>query len=436
MERFFFLNSSSQTFQCTANEPLNQLINPPANATSSTSLVDLPLELLLIIYENFDLVKLTNVAATHPINSAAAEILYRQKYGKLPIRISGRSMYNTSYVISETNTIILYNFNLTLAVLKIFGHLISSLLIDYESYNEQQRIEINQFINKNCAETLSSFEIGYCSDNEFASLPGPFINVKSVRLKHGILKTDNVRFDEIFPSVRRLDMGSMLYKNLSGFEYTFAHLEHLEIGSFEAVHTSKWAKIFEMNSHIRSVSIYKCNLHFLKFLNEKIKKLESLEISIFDNVFNHDGDDIQLDDLKNFMIVEAEFPNQLRRKPLVMPNLEEFTYPKNLGFEKIGKWFDVLIQSKHLKKLAVGECNYEQLMRIANELQELEDITTWYDSDNLAEDVISFIETGKSLRRVEFKHVGYTTQLVVKQQLGSEWEVTVQNNRYVFLKKL
>lgn len=391
------------------------------------SLLNLPLELLLMIYKNFDLIKLANVAVTHPNNYAAAEILYREKYGKLRITISGYQMNFVYFHITATNTIGLYDFDFTLTVLKLFGHLIPSLLIDYEAYTDKQRKQIDQHINEYCAKTLNYFEIGYCRGNEFANLPGPFTNVENVRFKFGVINSENIRFDKIFPNVRRLDLGSVLYTDSNCFEHNFTHLEYLDISRFHTGAHSKLAKTLEMNSHVPSILIYQCSLEFLKIVSEKVPNLKNLEISHFQHFSDYKGEDIHLHHLKNFTFL---YPDQFERIPLVLRSLENFYY---IG--SIDSWFDIIIQSKHIKKLTIGLLSNEQLMRIANELEELEEITTAYRSGNLTEEVLEFIKTGKSLKKVLFSATGYETQKTVEQRLGSEWQATVQMGRYVFVKK-
>lgn len=370
--------------------------------------------------------KLPNIAVTHPNNYAAAEILYREKYGKVRIMISGRRINDIVYHNIETNTFGLYDFNLTLTVLKLFGHLIPSLRIDYENYTDLEREQINQYINRYCAETVTNIEIGYCRGNEFANLTGPFKNTKNVYLKFGILNTRNVRFNEIFPNVSHLNLGGILYSDSCCFEHNFTQLEHLDINLFQRANHSKLAKILEINSHIRSISIYRCDVDFLKMINEKVPQLESLNILFFDD--NYEGEVVHLKDLKK-LTFESE--HKFDRIPLRLESLEEFRNPGSFD-----SWFEIIIQNKHMKKLTISYLNYEQLMRIANELQELEEITTWYSSDNLPEEVVEFMETGKNLKRVLFSETNYATQRAVKQRFGDEWEVAVQTGKFVFLKNL
>lgn len=109
-----------------------------------------------MIYESYDLIELTNIAVTHSNNYAAAEILYHQKYNHFKIVISGLRNPGLLYDFHDANTIVLYDFYLTLSVLKLFGHSIGSLKLDFEAYSEEQRKITNQYINKYCAETLTS----------------------------------------------------------------------------------------------------------------------------------------------------------------------------------------------------------------------------------------------------------------------------------------
>lgn len=370
-----------------------------------------------------------NVAETHPNNHAAAELIYRDKYGDWRIVIYSLQVPGILFNESpQTKTIFLYDFDFTLAVLKIFGHLIPTLRIDYGIYTDQQRGQINQHINQYCAETMTYFEIGHFRGDEFNTLPGPFKKVENVCFKLGKLNTENIRFNEIFPNVKRMDFGPMLFTHSSCFECNFTQLEHLDLNMFQGHNQSKLATTLEMNSHVRSISLYRASSDFLKTINDKVPNLESLEISYYFDVSDYEGEDIEFANLKNFT---HKGQKSIDRIPLVMKRLEEFNY---MGLIDLS-WFDIMMQNIHMKRLTIVNLSQEQLMRIANELQELEEFTTLYYSDNLYQEVVQFMNTGKRLKKVLFRNMDKTTTQAVKQRFGAEWEViALEMGEHVFVK--
>lgn len=242
------------------------------------------------------------------------------------------------------------------------------------------------------------------------------------------MDTEDVRFDEIFPSVRRLKLDSMVSTDPSFLEHNFTYLEHLELNMLRIRDNSKLARMLELNSHIRSISIYQCSLNLLAMINEKLTRLESPEVSHVDVFSIYRGEDIHFKHLKRFTLKYGVEVNE--RIPLMMTNLEEFKYPGS-----IDRWFEIIMQNKHMKKLTIDNLNNVQLMRIVNELEELEEITMSYQSENSANDVVRFIETGKHLKKIVFHEVNFDIEQIT-QQIGLEWKITNKVNEYTLLKEL
>lgn len=140
------------------------------------------LELLIIIYEDFNLADLVNVSTTHPQNHAAAQILFRQTYAMTKFEISTRNS-DQKYARIANNTV-LYSFEFSVGILRYFGHLISALSINYMTFNASECEQLNEHINKYCRESLKHFEISSSKGSEFKLLRGPFAGVEYLRFQN------------------------------------------------------------------------------------------------------------------------------------------------------------------------------------------------------------------------------------------------------------
>lgn len=118
-----------------------------------------------------------------------------------------------------------YDFDVILEILHKFGYAIKRLKIDYERLDGHQRVLINHQVSLFCGRTLNEIELVHCNEYDFNGLQGPFGRVETVKMKLGHLRQPVARFDEIFPSVRRLDVAEMYFVHSGFIEQHFEQLE-------------------------------------------------------------------------------------------------------------------------------------------------------------------------------------------------------------------
>lgn len=205
-----------------------------------------------IVDDYHDLPGLVDAVRADSSINAMAQKVFRDHYEKSQFEISQKDQQYQKF----NNYVILGDFNFTLSVLQSFGHLIQNLRTNYDHFSALQSAEINNYINQYCAESLEHIEFTNCHGDELAQLQGPFPKVESVQFQFGYLKTAAIPFDAIFPAVRRMETGSMLFSDLNCFKHNFPHLKHFYFGVFLVQRLSDIETIMELNPQLTSISMF------------------------------------------------------------------------------------------------------------------------------------------------------------------------------------
>lgn len=383
----------------------------------------------LNLYRDLDLEALFSIVANSQTEQVAFDAVFGETFSNFTIKVVKNS---TKFSLSSEleNVVEEHDLNLVLNVLKTVGHLIRTLKIDYGTLDVKPRSLINQQLSKVCAKSLLEIEITHCNDNDFLDFLGPFEKVEKVKLRFGNLKEDSVRFDQIFPSVRRLDVGGMQYVHSGFIKHQFAHLKHLIVEFWDNENLSSIQKCLQLNPQLQSVSLYQCDWNILKMMSETMSNLENLELNGFNDFSTYIGDDIRFENLKVFRFKKfSALPKTISKIPLIFGNLEEMSCLKPMHL-----WFEIIIQNKKLKKLRTGEISQQQLFRIAEELPDLEDFATGYNTYDSINKVVRFIKQGKHLKKVAFWQSNFNSRTEIVAQLGNEWKIVEEGGRFAFIK--
>lgn len=390
------------------------------------NIVDLPLELLLIIYKDFQLTDLLSAAKMHPLSYAAAQMTFQSNYANKTFQIGVSSGCSGKKVLKVNSNIVLCDIQATIDVLSLFGHLISKIIINYDCFDSNEVKQIHEFINRNCADTMESIEFIQCG-NEYDQLKGPFLKVEDVQFRSGTLKS--VRINEMFPNLRRLGTGLTTFSDPEVFEKNFPHLHHFSIGPSLLGNAAVLENTIKMNQQLRSLSFNQCNITLLRMLSENAPNVDHIDIPGTLTLSEDNGAEIRLDNVKTF-----KFGRTYRltgKNPLVFIHLESFDYIGSLD-----DWFDIILQNKNLRELSLGQISDEQLSQIANELANLEGITAWIETENATHKIIDFLQTNVNLRKATLLPMDLDTSKEIITQLSPQWNVTVVNKTPIFIKNV
>lgn len=386
---------------------------------------------IINLYREWDLEALSNVVVTSQNEQMALEAVFREKFlnGKFIIKAEKNSTKIS--LSSETGKVFEeHDIDVLLNCLKNLGHLISSLKVDYEGLDTSQRSALNQQLSESCAKSLLEIKLIHSDENDFVDLSGPFVKVETVQMRYGNLKRYTARFDKIFPSVNQLDLNTMHYVHPGFVEHHFVHLKNLIVEFMDKGDISTIEKRLKLNPQLQNVSLYQCNWNILKMMSKTMQNLEQCELKGFNDFSTYEGDDIHFENLKIFRFRKfSAMVKKIPKIPLVFGNLEEIACSKPMHL-----WLDIIFQNKNLKIVRTGEINEQQLFQIAEELPNLEEFATGYNTYDSTNKVVRFIEKGKCLKRVAFWQSNFNSRNAIVEQLGNEWRIAEEGGRFVFIK--
>lgn len=149
---------------------------------------------------------------------------------------NGRSSVNQQ-VKESRDSIEVSNDSLILKIVKYYGHLIQSLKVFFHSTIIDVEIaHISEFINRYCSNSLKSIHISI-EKKVSINYAKPYIFVENLSLEGKVyhLSHSNLTFAEMFPSMRRLVLGSSRGFDLSLSEQNYLNLEHVEVDICDTV---------------------------------------------------------------------------------------------------------------------------------------------------------------------------------------------------------
>lgn len=402
------------------------LTNDGEKSVGYATIVDLPIELLLMSFKDFDLGDLVKVACLHPQTHAAAEIAFKDKYQSFKIQI-GESAYSLRMppLSVYKDTIILYSSDFTLDTVRLFGQLFSKLRVDDRFLLAQKKQQIYEFIGNYCASTLEHIEFGYCEDSFFKYLQRPFKNIKSVKFSNANF-TELPRLNKIFPTVRQLVVGSVCSGHLNCFPYNFPQLTDLSIDTLFLRTQLNVREMLRMNPQLKRVTVNLCNMELLRILSENVPMLEQLKIDGYTT--EKVTMKVHFEHLKRFTSkrVYDYGSSGLREVPFVFTTLEEFQFPGSMD-----PWMDVIVQNKALKKINIQDISGEQLVRLIEELPNLEEIMTWFNIARASDDIVHFLKGVKHLRKIGFRYLEPETRREFNDRFGADWFTTQEQRQFV-----
>lgn len=151
------------------------------DANTTTKLTDVNTDCLQIVFNYLNLRDLLNIADANKYVKSAAELIFVRIFGKKTIFLRVMFAYSEEMLEMSQQKIEINALKTSLQLMRCFGALISKLEYDYsiESF-PKHRNELDWYINKYCAESLTDIEFFTISEEVFENIEKPFLNVKSV----------------------------------------------------------------------------------------------------------------------------------------------------------------------------------------------------------------------------------------------------------------
>lgn len=321
----------------------------------------------------------------------------------------------------------IFDFDLSLTVVKYFGRVIRNLEVNYSSMDMKRTKKINQAINKYCSKTLVQFDLQYCNENSLEKLTQPFVNVESVFIGSQLTKStnDSLPFDQLFPNIKNLyfDFLSKLDENY--IDCYLSHLEHLYIGiaqrSREKIEP-KFENFIKRNPHIFSIALNNISPKFLSIVNELLPNLQDLTLWLFET----NGRSIHFENVTTF-----EMQIGLHDSPvnITFSKLEELRM--SLYIDRYHEWIDFFRNHPNLKRLHIKEIFQNRMPlpfdALMVEFPNLEEMSMQYKPNENVESLIAFLNSHEKLVKFELMECLDADKAILRNRCEAEW--SIQNHR-------
>lgn len=233
---------------------------------STASFDNLIFDCLEMIFKLLDLESILNVARTCKRLQIEANSYCNEKFNTKSVTLYHN--FNHSPYIYVAGKQQIEGLKLCLAFLRCFGDGLLDLTVQWQTWAVYKSFEpqgipkckchtaLDQYINRYCAESLTT--IKFYNKSEFSSknYVKPFIKVDTVRLFHCGLAQQLPRFIDWFPNLRHLDINPECVYALSiNMQLHFPHLQHLTIGIFNDGHKMSIGNLLHMNPQLQSLEI-------------------------------------------------------------------------------------------------------------------------------------------------------------------------------------
>lgn len=424
----------------------------PNEDDCKTKLTELDTDCLLLILERLHFHELINVAEINEEFAVLAVNVFRRIYSrsqlvirvKLPfpnnaddfwkaigIKTNDESIKKWNEDIRiidenplETDQIDLIDSKQVLNAFKHFGHLIRRLkFISFSSMENLQGKLIGRLINKYSSQSLTDIECE--GSNVLELIRKPLINVENATFKHLNRNLNKaIRFVELFPSVRRLELDSLTDYSISYFDYHIPNLKHLAMKRYEFEYRRvPLPEIFMTNPQMRSLTLHGAYLEFLQKVNKFVPRLEILELSDFKpkaegNIRFRNVNSLTLRDGSTTSPANLHFPR--------LQNLHIFNLKRNAY---INDYITFLNAHSHLRQLYLefNEPHDLVFQRLTANLTDLAEMTIGnvHEPQELQTNlVVDFLRGHDQMMRFNAINFGDNWNLELQNRLMNEWDIT------------
>lgn len=318
---------------------------------------------------------------------------------------------------------------LSVNVLKYFGHLITSLELDFIDNGDcttdyiSKYNAILRYANENCRRTVISIAIGFnpCGLNIFDQLSGPFEKAEIVKIDQPIvtIKMDNPRLNEIFPVVRKLTINYKIINNPRLIDCEINLLDELTIDGGLITNKSSddtLKNLLKKNTRIQRITVSSPTYRTFQLMNEYLNNLE--EINILHSIPDEGDDDGQekifFPKVKKLQIkldVKCHQPTAITFGGEKLQELRLNCMPNDIDYE----YFNTIYRYSNITFLeAHGQLKNIDLLKMVGKFPLLTEARFSFKSVT-NDSIVKFIEKCKKLKIIEFRY--YSIENALEEQL-------------------
>lgn len=396
-----------------------------------------------MIFEHLDLSSLLALSQVNGAFHILTADVYRRKFSHRTIVIS-KYLYEMNTDITEYSdyTPHIEKFEVAAKLFKYFGSEVTKVeLYNVVGYMENsltglvKHIFSNRKIPNGIKEVVKLININssglkdlklICNDvNPLKYVNLPFVNVEHLTLngKFKRLRSQHLKFNEMFPKLRRLYLDSVRLLDPKSLTVSFQHLEHLRVDL--SIHGSTEAdmEIFiEKNPQIRSISIYCGSMIFIRFLSKHLPNLEYLHISSIKGYRSAYEDVIHFKNVKNLKINSnrLEIPRYI-----TFDQLEELELIGSSRIRLPVVWIEFIGRNVNLQKLKlIWKMSNDQLRSFKDNVPNLIDAFLELEEDVQAETIATFLDGQHKMQIFSFIYLPESTLATLRTQIENEWKLS------------
>lgn len=419
------------------------------NAEPIIKLNDLNTECLFLILENLSIVDLINLSQVNRRFSVLAVDVFRRQFSSYEIKIvKDRSIGHLpvqSFVdkliddfVDRTalekedkspskqfeNHIEIYDFDLTLSLLKQFGAVIRNLTIHTQKLQLNHSEIINKYTNKFCADSLIKFDLAFINSRTLKQFGVPLNECEEFSCSIDVYEVvdETPPLNQLFPKLKRLSLFMMSDIDYSFIDCYYPNLEHLTV---KGLHTSRFEtaiameKLIEKNPQIRSIELSIFVPVVIKMVQKLLPNLEHLILSMS----NIGGYAIHFEHVKVF---EMKLPSDGTPARITFGKLEELHI--HYSDDQCNDWIKFLknhqnISRFHIQNHKIEEHLHEQFERITAEIPNLMEMSIISGRKIEIDAFIRFIESHKKLTEFEFIPSTQNDMGILQNRFGIEWTI-------------
>lgn len=202
---------------------------------------NLNVDVQLFIFNHLNLTELLNVTKNYPKHSSIACETFRTKYQDYVIEISQKTDECDSkgipYFIpfpakQSPKSIKIIDCQLAVDVLQHFGNYMNQLSIDDNNNVPHSINNIDRMANEFASESITCLNLHHLRNDTLKQFTKPFKRVRELNCEIEVNQTEHfLRFNEIFPELRKLTLTLRLELNYTYFDCEFSHLKQLVIST-------------------------------------------------------------------------------------------------------------------------------------------------------------------------------------------------------------
>lgn len=309
------------------------------------------------------------------------------------------------------------NMNVMYSTLKTFGHLITNLAINYETFSEWECEKINGRISKFLSNSLTQITLNHFNNDAAKNLIGPFNELINVTIHDSYITANVINMTNVFPAVRYFHFAG--YQQVENIQMIinqhFPHLNEIKETMYD-VNAANLKTLLQLNPQLNKLSIQKIGWKFLKMVTELLPQLAQLEIDSIRGLPLDDGDVIHFERLRTLKL--SLISVDLVRLPLTFGD----NFKEIIDLTPNQCLLDIVLQNKNLKKVITRHYGFERIIGQLPNLEEFHTGHSVYEADDVGK-VIRFIKTTENLKKIELESCAPRSAANILERIKDKWQM-------------